>query len=1012
MATGVFSDEELEGLRSFPAIGKDELIRYFTLTSADEAFLRKFLRPQTVLGAAVQLCTLPWLGFVPDEVPAAPRAAVGRLARQLGLPVEVLRGYGVAREQTRTDHLRQVVKYLGWRAAKLLELKELDEFLLARAMEHDSPSLLFRLGCEYLRSAKVIRPGVVTLLEKVGTARQAAERETHARVAHLLTGERAQGLDGLLLFDPKLQSSRLNWLVTGPVQASPSSVGGEVEKLRFLRGLDADTLDLSVLPAERRRHLAQIGRRLTTQALVRREPNRRHPILLTLLAQSAVDVLDSVVQLFDQTLSGSESRARIKLRDELAERAKLSEDRLSLLEEILPVLADAGIPDEAVGTLLRGEIGMSRLIAANAGATARLPKDHGHLRLLEGSYTYIRQFAPKVLQAVRFAGGTEAKPLLEALEILRELNATGVRHVPDNVPTLFVPARWRGYLDEAAAKGDATAYRHYWELCTLLALRDGLRSGDVYVPGSRRYDNPAAYLFTSAQWDAHRREFCRLVGRSPDASQALPLVMDELDEALKDLEDTLKKGDGPVRLDDDGELVISPLTAEDIPSEAQDLHAELEGMLPHVPIASLLVEMDRHTGFLDCFTHAGGKQTRSPQLKRNLIACLIGLSTNLGLYGMASSCGIPYDVLAWTAEWYIREETLREANICLVNYHHQLPMTAMFGSGTLSSSDGQRFPTRGKSITARHLNKYFVAEGISTYTHVSDQHSTFGTKVIVATHREAHYVLDEILGNATDLPITEHATDTHGVTLVNFALFDLVGKQLSPRIRDLGKITLYRMGVKSDYEEHFPTAGPLLTKKANLDLIAAHWDDLLRLAASLKYGHATASLIVGKLSASSRQNALAAALKEYGAIRRTVYAAKYLSDESYRRKIARQLNKGESIHALRRQLHYAREGKVTRRQPAQQNEQAWCLTIATNAVICWHTEYMGLAVAELRGAGREVDAEVLTHISPARSSAVNYYGSITVDYDRELAQLDEHGHRPLRAVGDSADPAGEAPEPR
>ncbi|WP_306970442.1 Tn3 family transposase [Streptomyces afghaniensis] len=933
-------------------------------------------------------------GFVPDDVPSAPPAAVGRLARQLGLAASDLAGYG-EREQTRTDHLREVAGYLGWGPAKALEHKELEEFLLARAMEHDSPSLLFRLGCEYLRSAKVIRPGVVTLLEKVASARQAAEDETHARVSHLLTGPTCRGLDGLLVVEPKLRSTRLHWMVTGPVQASPNSVKDEVDKLLFLRGLGADALDLSALPAERRRYLAQIGRRLTAQALVRREPNRRHPILLTLLAQSAVDVLDSVVQLFDQTLSGSESRARIKLRDALAERAKLSEERLALLDEILPVLADAGIPDEAVGTLLRGKIGMSRLRAAHAGATVRLPRDHGHLRLLEGSYTYIRQFAPK---AVRFKGGTEAGPLIEALGILRELNATGARNVPEGAPTAFVPTRWQGYLDEAAAKGDATAYRHYWELCTLLALRDGLRSGDVFVPGSRRYDNPAAYLFTPAKWADHRAEFCRLVGKSPDFSEALPLVMDELDEALGDLESTLKKGDGPVRLNEAGELVISPLTAEDIPSEAEELHGELERMLPNVPIASLLVEMDRHTGFLDCFTHAGGKQTRSPQLKRNLIACLIGLSTNLGLHGMAASCGIPYDVLAWTAEWYIREDTLREANICLVNYHHRLPMTAMFGSGTLSSSDGQRFPTRGKSITARHLNKYFVSEGISTYTHVSDQHSTFGTKVIVATHREAHYVLDEILGNATDLPITEHATDTHGVTLVNFALFDLVGKQLSPRIRDLGKITLYRMGTKADYEERFPKAGPLLAKKANLDLVAAHWDDLLRLAGSLKYGHATASLIVGKLSASSRQNALAAALKEYGAIRRTVYAAKYLSDPAYRRKIARQLNKGESLHSLRRQLHYAREGKVTRRQPEQQNEQAWCLTVVTNAVVCWHTEYMGLAVEELRGAGREVDAEVLSHISPARSSAVNYYGSITVDYEAELAQLDEKGRRPLRTV--------------
>ncbi|MBL1119603.1 Tn3 family transposase [Streptomyces sp. 110] len=489
---------------------------------------------------------------------------------------------------------------------------------------------------------------------------------------------------------------------------------------------------MSALPAERRRHLAQIGRRLTAQALVRREPNRRYPILLTLLAQSAVDVLDSVVQPFDQTLSGSESRARVKLRDELAERAKASEDRLGLLEEILPVLADVGIADEDVGVLPREKIGVDRIRAPHAATTPRLPRDHGHLRLPEGSYVYIRQFTPKVLETVRFVGGTEAKPLIEALGVLRELNATGARNVPDGAPTAFVPARWQGYLDEAAAKGDATAFRHYWELCTLLTLRDSLRSGDVYVPGSRRYDNPAAYLFTPAQWEDHRTEFCRLVGESPEAGEALALVRDELDGALNGLEETLEKGDGPVRLNEQGELVISPLSAEDIPGEADELHAELERMLPNAPITSVLVEMDRHTGFLDCFTHAGGKQARSPQLKRKLIACLIGLSTHLGLHGMASSCGIPYDVLAWTAEWYIREETLREANICLVNYHHQLPMTAMFGSGTLSSSDGQRSPTRGKSITARHLNKYFVSEGISTYTHVSGQHSTFGEQALEA----------------------------------------------------------------------------------------------------------------------------------------------------------------------------------------------------------------------------------------------------------------------------------------
>ena len=56
-------------------------------------------------------------------------------------------------------------------------------------------------------------------------------------------------------------------------------------------------------------------------------------------------------------------------------------------------------------------------------------------------------------------------------------------------------------------------YRHYWELCVLLALRDGLRCGDVFVPGSRRYADPASYLLTPAQWEPKRAEFCALVER-------------------------------------------------------------------------------------------------------------------------------------------------------------------------------------------------------------------------------------------------------------------------------------------------------------------------------------------------------------------------------------------------------------------------------------------------------------------------------------------------------------------
>jgi len=111
-----------------------------------------------------------------------------------------------------------------------------------------------------------------------------------------------------------------------------------------------------------------------------------------------------------------------------------------------------------------------------------------------------------------------------------------------------------------------------------------------------------------------------------------------------------------------------------------------------------------------------------------------------------------------------------------------------------------------------------------------------------------------------------------------------------------------------------------------------------------------------------------------------------------RRKISRQLNKGESLHALKRDLLYAHEGTVRARHLQAQTEQAWRLTLVTNAVVAWTTEYYGLAVASIRAAGRRVDDEVLAHISPAHSENINFFGAIDVDIDAELAQLDPTGH--------------------
>ena len=110
------------------------------------------------------------------------------------------------------------------------------------------------------------------------------------------------------------------------------------------------------------------------------------------------------------------------------------------------------------------------------------------------------------------------------------------------------------------------------------------------------------------------------------------------------------------------------------------------------------------------------------------------------------------------------------------------------------------------------------------------------------------------------------------------------------------------------------TLKPFFKARIDRQLIVEHWDEMLRVAGSLKRGWVTASLFIGKLRSFPEPNRLLQALQEYGRLVKTLFILRYLNQEDYRRRINRQLNRGESIHALRRFLMFARQGELRKRQ--------------------------------------------------------------------------------------------------
>jgi TnpA family transposase len=86
--------------------------------------------------------------------------------------------------------------------------------------------------------------------------------------------------------------------------------------------------------------------------------------------------------------------------------------------------------------------------------------------------------------------------------------------------------------------------------------------------------------------------------------------------------------------------------------------------------------------------------------------------------------------------------------------------------------------------------------------------------------------------------------------------------------------------------------------------VRAHWDEILRLATSIKQGMVTASLMLRTLGSYPRQNGLAVALRALGRIERTLFILDWLQRVELRRRVHAGPNKGKARNALARAVFF------------------------------------------------------------------------------------------------------------
>ena len=984
----LLTPSERAALLAFPTTD-DELIRHYTFSEPDLLAIRQRRGNHNRLGFAVQLCYLRYPGFAlpPDAEPPAPLLSI--VGRQLHIELAAWPQYA-QRTETRREHLTELLAWLKLTPFAVTDYRRLVHQLAGLAQQTDRGIVLAEALVEMLRQQRVILPAVDVIERVCSEARTHGTRQVYEALNAPLADHHRRALDGLLAIRAGAKGSGLIWLRQPPGPPKPKHVLAHLERLRTLRELWLPDGLEHTIHQNRLLKLAREGGQMTAQHLRDLEPARRYATLLAVILDTRATLIDEILDLHDRFMGTLFSKAKRHHADRFQESGKAINDKVRLYSRIGRALLDAkqsgDDPFAAIEAIIPWE--MFRASFAEAEKLAQ-PEDFDYLSLLGDGFNQLRRYTPTLLEALNMRAAPAASELLAAVEVLKGMNERQARKVPDDAPTSFVRKRW-----ESLVRTPDGLDRRYYELCVLAELKNSLRSGDIWVQGSRQFKDFEDYLMPPLRFTTQLEQQELGLAVETDCEHFLEARFAHLARELATVERLATANALPdAAITSSGRLKITPLDNA-VPDEAEALMQQAYSLLPHLKITELLLEVDGWTGFTRHFTHLKSGATADD--RHLLLTAILADAINLGLGKMAESCpGTTYAKLTWLQAWHIRDETYSTGLAELVNAQFRQPFATHWGDSTTSSSDGQNFKAGGRGRFAGQVNlKYGQEPGVQFYTHISDQYAPFHTKVITATVRDATHVLDGLLYHESDLRIEEHYTDTAGFTDHVFALMHLLGFRFAPRIRDLAD---KRLTIHGDAKQ-YPTLAGLIGGSLNVKQIRTHWDEILRLAASIRQGTVTASLMLRKLGSYPRQNGLAVALRELGRMERTLFTLDWMQNVNLRRRVQSGLNKGEAKNSLARAVFLNRLGEIRDRSFENQRYRASGLNLVVAAIILWNTVYLERAIQALRDTGQDIDEKLLPHLSPLGWEHIN----LTGDYIWQQNKLLEQGKfRPLRMLDEA-----------
>lgn len=993
----ILTGEEIDDLYGLPHFTDDERSLYFDLSATEHAAAAA-RRGTTGVYLVLQLGYFKAKRQFFDVEPEAVREDVNHiLARHF--PDIARKAIRSPTQPTRTALQKLVLQLLDVRPWNRSAREALVERIQHIAMRSTQPRYLLREALHYVERERLVTPAYSTFQDIIGLVVTNERTRLAGLLEQALTPGMRSQLDVLLQADESMY--RISALKHEPNDFSYKALKQEVERRQLFQPLHAfaqQFLAAAGISQESGKYFASLVMYYTVYKLQRMAPTITRLYLLCFAYHRYRQINDHLIEAFMVRIEGYGKQAKLASEEAMRQALTDASEHLQAAGEVLHLFVDDTIPDDAAFATVKAK-------AFSYLGPERIPLVADYMRNIAFDkvgfqWAYYTTLSPTFKRNLRhlftdldFAGRVEHAPLMAAVDFLQghlRLGHTPRQIDPTTFPVDLIPKRLRGYLF-TTAEGKGRAKRldvDRYEFLVYRLLCDAMEAGNVFVMDSNEYRRFEDDLISDERWidkEAVLRDLDAPILQAP-IEETLAALRTQLDVKFQAVNAHIADGDNAyITVRGKGDKRRWNLI---YPALDESLNSPFYAQIPGIGIADLLWFVAGNTGFLGAFSHVLERYVKQPPDPREILACIVAMGTNMGLWKMAEVSGLSHASLLATARSFLRQETIRGANDAISNATAQLSAFHLFNIGNHlhSSSDGQRIETQIDTINARHSPKYFgMKKGVSVCTVVAN-HVPINGQVIGAHEHESHYVFDLLFNNTSEIKPEQHSTDTHGTNQVNFWVLHVFGYRFAPRYRDLRTKVDSLVSFKSPNQYGNALIKP--ARKVNEALIVAEWPNIQRIMASLGQKEVTQATIIRKLSSYARRNQTKKALWELDNIYRTLYILDFIDDVGLRQSVQKALNRGEAYHRFRRAIAYVNSGKFRVQTEAEQ--QIWndCSRLIANAIIYYNTALLSRIYDQKLAAGDEAAIEILRSMSPVAWQNINLFGTFEFSPGETRVDLD------------------------